>query len=318
MADAIDAWGPQLRAALEMNVFNPEAPLKEMDLDDIEALKDRYLNTKFLLGQSRNPFSASLLKELPSIAALQREGERVALDSGRGTSSTGPEERTPEAVPGVPVGSVEHQILRLKRIIELHMGEQRMSGGKRKKSREPLDAPSWAKPLPPAESCWPSRRISRPRSRRATPPLEKIVGPFHAKGDGGDFHWRKEVQTWDLVSLFSNFGHSYTARHLYAVWSHLPITIMATRGGQQTTSAGMTTVRFRRKPRNLCSCTTCPSQPTIWSGSSSTVKWGPFSPLRCSSIGPRRLCSTCRWPTSTNLSRTCGSARFATSGSPSL
>ena len=79
-----------------MNVFNPEAPLKEMDLDDIETLKDRYLNTKFLLGQSRNPFP---LKELPSIAVLQREGERVALDSPRGTSSTGafgPEERTPE------------------------------------------------------------------------------------------------------------------------------------------------------------------------------------------------------------------------------
>ena len=42
VADAIDTWRPQLRAVLEMNVFNPEAPLKEMDLDD-EALKDRYL-----------------------------------------------------------------------------------------------------------------------------------------------------------------------------------------------------------------------------------------------------------------------------------
>ena len=51
VAHAIDTWGPQIRAALEMNVFNPEAPLKEMDLNDIEALKDRYLNTKFLLGR---------------------------------------------------------------------------------------------------------------------------------------------------------------------------------------------------------------------------------------------------------------------------
>ena len=58
---AIDTWGPALRAALEMDVFNPETPLKDMELDDIEALKakDRYLNTKFFLSQSRNPFPAS-------------------------------------------------------------------------------------------------------------------------------------------------------------------------------------------------------------------------------------------------------------------
>ncbi|CAE7727884.1 lgrD [Symbiodinium sp. CCMP2592] len=66
VADSIDAWGTQLRAALEMNVFNPECPLKDMELDDIEALKERYLNTKFLLNQSRNPFPASLLQELPT------------------------------------------------------------------------------------------------------------------------------------------------------------------------------------------------------------------------------------------------------------
>ena len=151
----MQAEGAARSKGVEMNVLNPEAPLKEMDLDDIEARKDRYLNTKFLLGQSRNPFPASLLKELPSIAALQREGERVARDSGRGTSSTGafgPEERTPDTVLGVLVGSVEYQILRLKRIIELHMGEQRMIGGKWKKFGGLLDAPSWAKPLqPPAE-----------------------------------------------------------------------------------------------------------------------------------------------------------------------
>ncbi|CAE6963924.1 ppsC [Symbiodinium sp. CCMP2592] len=133
VADSIDTWGTQLRAALEMNVFNPECPLKDMELDDIEALRERYLNTKFLLNQSRNPFPASLLQELPTLAALQREGERVARDSGEGLSSTGafgPEEQSPEAFLGVPVGSVEFQMLRLKRIIELHMGEQRMIGGR--------------------------------------------------------------------------------------------------------------------------------------------------------------------------------------------
>ncbi|CAE7412904.1 ppsC [Symbiodinium sp. CCMP2592] len=89
----------------------------DMELDDIEALKERYLNTKFLLNQSRNPFPASLLQELPTLAALQREGERVARDSGEGLS--GPEEQSPEAVLGVPVGSVEFQMLRLKRISEI-------------------------------------------------------------------------------------------------------------------------------------------------------------------------------------------------------
>ena len=33
VADTFDTWGPQLRAALEMNVFNPETPLRDMEVD---------------------------------------------------------------------------------------------------------------------------------------------------------------------------------------------------------------------------------------------------------------------------------------------
>ncbi|CAE7034874.1 ppsC [Symbiodinium sp. CCMP2592] len=224
VADSIDAWGTQLRAALEMNVFNPECPLKDMELDDIEALKERYLNTKFLLNQSRNPFPASLLQELPTLAALQREGERVARDSGEGLSSTGafgPEEQSPEAVLGVPVGSVEFQMLRLKRIIELHMGEQRMIGGRWKQHPgQPFFEPI----------ALTMEEIEAQVSMGTRPPLDKIIRPFHAEGDGNT-HWRKEVQTWDLVSLFSCFGHTYSARHLYAVWSHLPITVRSHKRG---------------------------------------------------------------------------------------
>ncbi|CAE7253788.1 unnamed protein product [Symbiodinium sp. CCMP2592] len=253
VADSIDTWGTQLRAALEMNVFNPDSPLKDMELDDIEAMKDRYMNTTFLLNQSRNPFPASLLQELPSLAALQREGERVARDSGGGLSSTGafgPEEQSPEALLGVAVGSVEFQIMRLKRIIELHMGEQRMIGGRWKKVQGPLDAPTWAKPLPEGEKLMLEMRthpcsfkqpffepialtkeeIDAQVAMGTRPPLDKIIGPFHAEGDGGT-HWQKEVQTWDLVSFFSCFGHTYSARHLYAVWSHLPITIQPRKRG---------------------------------------------------------------------------------------
>ena len=80
--------GAQLRAALEMNVFNPETPLRDMEVDDIDALKERYLNTKFLLNQSRNPFPASLLQELPTLAAQHREVERVIREQGRGLPPT--------------------------------------------------------------------------------------------------------------------------------------------------------------------------------------------------------------------------------------
>ena len=83
VADTFDTWGPQLRAALEMNVFNPETPLRDMEVDDIDALKERYLNTKFLLNQSRNPFPASLLQELPTLAAQHREMDRVTR-AGKG------------------------------------------------------------------------------------------------------------------------------------------------------------------------------------------------------------------------------------------
>ena len=84
MAEPIDTWGPKLRAALEMNVFNSETPLKDMEFEEIEDLRDRYLNTKFLLNQSRNPFLASLLQELPCLAAQQREVERVPRNKAGG------------------------------------------------------------------------------------------------------------------------------------------------------------------------------------------------------------------------------------------
>ena len=59
-----------------------------MEIDDIDALKERYLNTKFLLNQSRSPFPASLLQELPTLAAQHREVERVTREQGRGMPST--------------------------------------------------------------------------------------------------------------------------------------------------------------------------------------------------------------------------------------
>ncbi|CAE7598049.1 ppsC [Symbiodinium sp. CCMP2592] len=190
VADSIDTWGTQLRAALEMNVFNPDSPL--------EAMKDRYMT---------------------------RSG---GLSS---TGAFGPEEQSPETLLGVAVGSVEFQIMKVQ---------------------GPLDAPTWAKPLPAGEKLLLEMRthpcsfkqpffepialtkeeIDAQVAMGTRPPLDKIIGPFHAEGDGGT-HWQKEVQTWDLVSLFSCFGHTYSARHLYAVWSHLPITIQPhTRGAK--------------------------------------------------------------------------------------
>ena len=84
------------------------------------------------------------------------------------------------------------------------------------------------------------------------PPLKHTVGPFHAKDDDGTFHWRKEVQTWDLVSLFSSFGHSYTARHLYAVWSHLPITLgPRKRGAENKAANNQRRDDSRKRPRSL-------------------------------------------------------------------
>ena len=44
----------------------------------------------------------------------------------------------------MPFGSVEHQMLRLQWLVELHMGELRMIGGRWKKKVGPLSAPRWA------------------------------------------------------------------------------------------------------------------------------------------------------------------------------
>ncbi|CAE6958922.1 cpt [Symbiodinium sp. CCMP2592] len=182
--DSIDTWGPQLRAALEMNVFNPEAPLKEMELDDIETTKSCPLWLLFSerVTVSRGSLAGDCLPQTP--LALRSSLLKLFC---------------------VAVGSVEFQILRLKRIIELHMGEQRMIGGKWKKMRGPLDAPSWAKPLPEAEKLMLEMR-THPSSFRqpffepialtmeeieaqvamgTRPALSDIMGPFHAKGEDG-------------------------------------------------------------------------------------------------------------------------------------
>ena len=149
--------------------FAVQTSYGDMEVDDIDALKERYLNTKFLLNQSRKPFPASLLQELPTLAAQHREVERVTREQGRGMPSTGafgPEEQTPEAILGVPAGTAEFQILRLKRLIELRMGEQRMIGGKWKRERGPPNAPVWAKPLPEAERMMLEMR-THPRTFRS-------------------------------------------------------------------------------------------------------------------------------------------------------
>ena len=119
----------------------------------------------------------------------------------------------------------------------------------------PFETPTWAKPLPEAEKMMLEMRthpctfhgpffepialteeeMEMQIGMGNRPSLQNIVGPFHAKDDEGTFC--KEVQTWDLVSLFSTFGHSYTARHLYAVWSHLPITIASHKRGAKNKAA---------------------------------------------------------------------------------
>ena len=264
VADTIDTWGPQLSAALEMNVFNPDTPLRNMEIDDIDALKERYLNTKFLLNQSRNPFPASLLQELPTLAAQHREVERVTREQGRGMPSTGafgPEEQTSEAILGVPAGTVEFQILRLKRLDHRaahggaahDWGQVEARAGPPGRTRLGKAAPRGGEADagdedPPAHL---QERLLRANkeidAQAAMGDRPRIVGPFHAKDDDEGYHSRKEVQTWDLVSLFSTFGHSYTARHLYAVWSQLPITLAAhKRGAKNATTNNQRRDDFRQ------------------------------------------------------------------------
>ena len=97
--------------------------------------------------------------------------------------------------------------MRLKWIIELHMGEQRMIGGKWKKVQGPVEAPTWAKPLPEAEKMMLEMRthpctfhgpffepialteeeIQMQIGMGNRPALQNIAGPFHAKDDEGTF-----------------------------------------------------------------------------------------------------------------------------------
>ena len=72
--------------------------------------------------------------------------------------------------------------------------------------------------------CW-----TREEERRSTlrspwaigPASRTLSAPFPAKDDDDAFHWRKEVQTWDLARLFSTFGETKggnVCRHCRGFW----------------------------------------------------------------------------------------------------
>ncbi|CAE7030898.1 cpt [Symbiodinium sp. CCMP2592] len=226
----LDHINPQLDVIVEMQAGAQSVEeakgasiLRQLDTEKLRSLlKRNYLQGPGNQGEEFFSAQTTLEEAKASNKRMQDEGSqraqilRPVADSidtwGTQLRAFGPEEQSPEAVLGVAVGSVEFQILRLKRIIELHMGEQRMIGGKWKQLPGPLE------------------EIEAQVAMGTRPPLDKIIGPFHAEGEGNT-HWQKEVQTWDLVSLFSCFGHTYLARHLYAVWSHLPITIKSHKRG---------------------------------------------------------------------------------------
>ncbi|CAE7347611.1 hypothetical protein AK812_SmicGene43291 [Symbiodinium microadriaticum] len=208
VADTIDTWAP----SSERPWMNPETFSGTWSLAALVPSR-RGLNTKFLLNQS------SPLQKLPTLASQHREVERV------------------------PAGTVEFQILGLKRLIELHMGSS--ACGEDDAGDE--DPPAHLRSAFFEPIALTQEELDAQIAMGDRPRLENIVGPFHAKDDDEGYHWRKEVQTWDLMSLLSTFGHSYTARHLYAVWSHLPITLAAhKRGAKNATTNNQRRDDFRQ------------------------------------------------------------------------
>jgi hypothetical protein len=123
-------------------------------------------------------------------------------------------------------------------------GIVRLLGGRWSLKPGPLLLPAWATDLkklsndqliqlerrtwPAGESTFSTKEhtdedLEWHASRERRPRPSQLRSIYWAARDDPEWHWVREVQTWDLPSLFSVHGERYTAKELWAWWVSLPI-----------------------------------------------------------------------------------------------
>ena len=203
-------WDDKLRKALEKGDLCPLHPMGDVYEDDIVNATRKYISIKSALSQGQIPFAPHLTSDMPDV-----EGQTEA-----------------------------NPLLLLKWMMTRQAGTVRLLGGKWVIKSGPLLVPAWANEVrkltddqllsierrtwPAGDSTFTTKEYTDEdlewhvsRDRRPRP--SQIRNLYWAVHDDPEWHWVREVQTWDLPSLFTVHGEHYTAKELWAFWMSLPI-----------------------------------------------------------------------------------------------
>ena len=238
VAQSKSFWQDDVQKALESGDMCPMMPLGEIDPDEtLLEITRKYVQAKGMIVQQQNPFHDYLISEMPEV---ERGSETVSRDA----------------------------MLQLKWMMTKQAGVVKMFAGRWSLRPGLLILPKWAtsRKLPDAdlrylERCtWPagsdpnqyannrnwSKLYSDDEMRRQweqgqRPKPSNIRGIFFAIAEEKEdevgipiHHWVREVQTWDLPSLFAVHGRNYTAKQLWALWESLPLVQQASFRGDKT------------------------------------------------------------------------------------
>ena len=208
------------------------------------SLKTSYLQMKELLKDNRCPIAGQrLMHDFP-----KTQLDMYTYVEGMETS---PEARLARLL---PENSAERKYAVLDSILQYHKGEVRAWGGDWELRQGPLAAPSWAKKAPWNEllaleartnplgtvsyvpKTYTEQEVMEQIHEGKRPDMNMITGFFWAPGmavaHGTDqTHLVRRVQSWDLPSMITVLGQSWTFKEIYQVWSLMPVVIKPARRG---------------------------------------------------------------------------------------
>ena len=225
-------WTPELQRAWQGNLFAPSDDPQGPEQFDMGSLKQSYLSKDRLMA------------EFP----------KTQLDMytyGEGTESS----HEASLARLLPQDSLERKYAVLDSILQYHIGEVRAWGGDWVLRQGPMDAPQWAKPAPVAEvlalelrtnplgtpsyvpQTYTEQEVFKQIADGIRPAMDKIVGFFWAPGTAvasgtEQTHLVRRVQSWDLPSMITMLGQSWTFKEIYQVWCLMPLIVKPQRRGK--------------------------------------------------------------------------------------
>ena len=238
-------WTPELQAAWQGNLFAPATGVHGPENFDMEALKQPYLRMKELIKDNKPPLSQNrLMAEFPT----------TQLDMFT-LKEEDPPSQEAQLARLLPPNSLERKYAILDSILQYHKGEVRAWGGEWERRQGQLQAPSWAKSAPTKEvfaletrtnplgislytpQTYTEQVVLQQISEGKRPALDKIIGFFWAPGSAvasgtDDTHLVRRVQSWDLPSMITMLGQSWTFKEIYQVWCAMPLVVQPMRRGK--------------------------------------------------------------------------------------